>query len=247
MSATRQVASKLKTLAVIPARGGSKSIPLKNLADLGGIPLIAHMIKHAIAAEVFDDIVVSTDDERIAEVARAYGAKVPFLRPAELATDAAPSHPAVKHAVEQMEYINSMTYDVVVMLQATAPLVRPQDIAACVNRVAQGGCDSAVTVVRVEQHHPFRLKRIVEDDILVNYIDQGFEDMRARQLLPPVYKRSGAAYASRREVIITMGTVVGPRARAVVVSPDTAIDIDSELDLELVRLVYERKRRNEGK
>jgi CMP-N-acetylneuraminic acid synthetase len=127
------------------------------------------------------------------------------------------------------------------MLQATAPLCRPQDIAACVERLVRGDCDSVVTVVPVTSYHPFRMKRIVGDDILINYIDQGFEDMRPRQVLPPIYKRSGAVYASRRSVIVETEGVVGPNARAVVVPADTAIDIDTALDLELVRLIFQKK------
>jgi CMP-N-acetylneuraminic acid synthetase len=225
------------TLAVIPARGGSKSIPRKNLAPLAGRPLIAHMIGSALAVDLISDLVVSTEDEEIARVARSCGALVPFLRPAELAGDLVPSLPVVQHAVTEMERRRGARYDFVVLLQATAPLCRPEDIRECLVKLGQGDCDSVVTAVRTMSHHPFRLKRIVGDDLLVNYIDQGFEDMRPRQLLPPVYKRSGAAYASTRRVVMEGNSVVGPRARAVVVPEHTGIDIDGPLDLALAELV----------
>jgi CMP-N-acetylneuraminic acid synthetase len=225
------------TLAVIPARGGSKGIPRKNLAMLAGRPLIAHMIGHALAVDLINDLVVSTEDEEIAETARALGAQVPFLRPAELAGDRVPSLPVVQHAVTEMERRRGARYDFVVLLQATAPLCRPEDIRACLTKLAQGNCDSAVTVVRVASHHPFRLKRIVGDDLLINYIDQGFEDMRPRQVLPPVFKRSGAAYASTRRVVMEEGALVGTLARAVVVPDHTGLDIDGPLDLALAELI----------
>lgn len=231
-----------RTLAVIPARGGSKGIPRKNLQELGGRPLISYMIGHALAVPAITDLVVSTDDKEVAEVSRNCGAQVPFLRPVELAADHMPSWPAVRHALQEMERRAAKPYDYVVMLQATAPLCRPEDIAAAIDRLGVGDCESVVTVVRVTTHHPFRMKRIVGDDILVNYIDQGFEDMRPRQSLPEVYRRSGAVYASKRAVILDQDSVVGSDVRAVVVPEYTGIEIDSPIDLELVRLIVARER-----
>ena len=226
-----------RTLAVIPARGGSKSIPRKNIIDVGGKPLIAHMIGHALQVDEITDLVVSTEDEEIAQIAKQYGAQVPFLRPAELAQDSSPSLPAVQHAVREMEKRADDRYDYVVLLQATAPLCRPQDIKAACQRLAKGDCQSVVTVVPVLAYHPFRIKRVVGEDILINYIDQGFENMGPRQELPPAYKRSGAVYASTRATVMDQDTLVGNDARAIIVPELTGIDIDSPLDLALVRLV----------
>lgn len=227
-----------QVIAVIPARGGSKGIVRKNLVDLGGRPLIAHMIEHALNSGAITDVVVSTEDEEIAETARAYGALVPFMRPVELAEDTVPSLPVVQHAVEKMEADRDVRYDFVVLLQATAPLCRAQDIKACLTKLADDrDCSSVVAAVPVSTH-PFRMKRIVGEDRLVNYIDQGFEDMRARQLLPPVYRRAGSVYASRRRVVMEEGTLVGDPCRAHVVPAETAVDIDSPLDLALVRLMF---------
>jgi CMP-N,N'-diacetyllegionaminic acid synthase len=235
-----------RTLAVIPARGGSKGVPRKNIRELAGKPLIGHMISHALAVPAITDVIVSTDDEEIAAVARAQGAQVPFLRPKELAEDHMPSWPTVRHALKEMESRTGQPYEYVVMLQATAPLCRPEDIAACLNRLNRNDCESVVTVVRVTTHHPFRMKRIVGDDILVNLIDQGFEDMRPRQSLPAVYQRSGAVYASRRNVILEQDTVVGMNARAVVVPAETGLEIDSLIDFELVRLVMAQHKELKG-
>ena len=231
--------SMARTLAVIPARGKSKTIPRKNLVEVGGKPLIAHMIGHALQVEEITDLVVSTEDDEIAAVAERFGAKVPFRRPAELADDNAPSLPAVQHATREMERLTGQRYDYVVMLQATAPLCRPQDIEACLQRLAKGDCQSVVTVIRVMAHHPFRMKRIINGDILINFIEQGFEDMGPRQGLPPVYKRSGAVYASTCATLMDDGTLVGADARAVLVPEETGLEIDTPLDLALVRLAFE--------
>ncbi len=230
----------MPNIAVIPARGGSKGIPRKNLVDLGGKPLLAHMIGHAIASGVIDDVVVSSDDAEIGEVARAYGALAPFLRPAALAGDIVPSLPVVQHAVEYMENERGVQYDVIVLLQATAPLCRPTDIAACLEKLhADPTCASAITITEVATH-PFRMKRLVDGDRVINFIDQGFEDMRPRQVLPPVYRRAGSVYASRRSVVMSGNTLVGDPCRGVLVPADTAVDVDGPLDLALVRQLFAR-------
>jgi CMP-N-acetylneuraminic acid synthetase len=193
------------TIAVIPARGGSKSIPRKNLADLGGKPRC--------------------------------GALAPFMRPADIAGDLVPSLPVVQHAVTAMEEKRGAYYDFVVLLQATAPLCRAIDISACLDKLAADAkCASVVAVTSVSTH-PFRMKRIVDGDRLINYVDQGFEDMRPRQVLPPVYRRAGSIYASRRHVVMEQATLVGDPCRAVIVPSETAVDIDGPLDLALVRLI----------
>ena len=240
------MASRSLVLGVIPARGGSKSIPRKNLADVGGKPLVAHMIGHALAASRVSDVVVSTEDSEISAVAKEYGAEVPFLRPRELAGDEVLSLPVVQHAVREMEALKGCVYDTIVLLQPTAPLCRPEDIDACIHRLEQGDCDSAVTVIEVKTLHPYRMKRIIDGDVLLNYVDQGFEDMRPRQTLPPVYKRSGAAYASKRSVVMEQDTLVGDNARAVIVPQDTGVDIDTPEDLELARRIFAEPQQKPG-
>lgn len=228
-----------RILAVIPARGGSKGVPGKNIIDVAGKPLIAHMIIHALGIPVITDLIVSTESSEIASIARQYGAKVPFMRPQELSDDLTPSLPVMQHAINEMETVTGQAYDYVVLLQCTAPLCRPEDISACLERLMKGDCDSVVAVTEAP-FHPFRAKRIIEDDILVNFIDQGFEDMRPRQVLPPAYKRAGSIYASTRATIMEQQTLVGAEARAVVVPPETAIDIDTFQDLENVRRLLEQ-------
>jgi len=229
-----------RILVITAARGGSKSVPRKNLADIGGKPMIAHIIAAALRVPLITDFIVSTEDAEIAKVAQSYGAKVPFLRPPELAGDLVPSEPVLQHALREMENRTGAPYDYVALCQTTAPLTRSEDIEACLKRLIKGDCDSVVSCVRVTSYHPFRLKRIINGDIMVNYIDQGFEDMRPRQILPPVYKRSGGIYASKRHILMDLNAIVGPDARAIIVPDETAIDVDSEADLVVARFLYNK-------
>ncbi len=228
----------MNIVAVILARAGSKGIPKKNLAMLGDRPLVAHMIGHALNAGVEMDVVLSTESEEIAAVGRKWGAQVPFMRPSHLAEDTVESLPVVQHAVNCMEQIHNKEYAIIVYLQPNAPLCRPQDIKDCVDTLQkQPDAESCVTITGV-QTHPFKMKRLVDGRRVINYIDQGFEDMRPRQKLPPVYRRAGSVYASRRNVVMEKGTLVGDPCLGVEVPVETAIDIDLPMDLELARLLY---------
>ena len=237
-----------KILSVVIARGGSKGVPKKNLKPIGSAPLVSHIVGSSLQASKAEpfDVIVSTDTEEIRDAAIEAGAWVPFLRPAELAADDVPSWPVVQHAVEQAEAIKQTRYDLIVYLQPTAPLCRPEDIVSCIQELKKNpDAESAVAVTEVETH-PFRMKRLLSDGRLINYIDQGFEDMRPRQQLPKLYRRAGSVYASRRKVVMEDDTLVGDPCIGVIVPPETAVDVDTEIDLELVRLLYERNKSSQG-
>lgn len=216
------------TLGIIPARGGSRGVPRKNIRPLGGKPLLAWTIEAALASSL-DRVIVSSDDDEIINVANGYGELAPFVRPAELATDSAETLPVVQHAVRFVEDSHGPV-DIVVLLQPTTPLRRAADIDAGLEKMKRTGCDSVVSVVEVGGYHPFRMKRVVGDDRLINYIDQGFEDMRPRQALPPVYIREGSLYIARRGVVMEGNALVGGDARAVIVDPERTVNIDTEAD-----------------
>ena len=226
----------VSVLAVIPARGGSKGVPRKNIKPLGGKPLIAHTIAAALSVFPRQDVVVSTDDEEIAEVSEKYGASVPFIRPVELATDTATSEPVVRHALLHAEESHSTTYDAVLMLQPTSPLRTGEDINRALTLYASGEGDSVVSVIDVEGNHPFRMKRIVGNR-LVNYVDQGFWDLRARQQLPRVYIRSGSIYLVDRNVFLQNKSLIGNEPLALVMDPSSSINIDSALDFSLAEMI----------
>jgi len=230
----------MNILAVAIARSGSKGIPGKNLALVGGEPLVAHIIKSALkAAESMPfDVMLSTDAENIRDAGIAAGAWAPFLRPAELARDDIPSLPVVQHAIKEAENRRGIRYDIVVILLPTTPLCRPEDILSCVQMLIQKPSVNSVVAVTEVETHPFRMKRMLEDGRLINYIDQGFEDMRPRQSLPKVYRRAGSVKVIRRAVIMEKNYLVGDPCIGVEVPPETAVDVNTPLDLELVRRLY---------
>jgi CMP-N-acetylneuraminic acid synthetase len=229
---------KEKILTVIPARGGSKGIPRKNIISIGGRPLIDYTIKSALQVKRLKDIVVSTEDSEIKSIAKKYGAQAPFTRPDHLSTDQAQSAPVIIDALNRMEEIKNTKYDAVLMLQPTSPLRTSSHIERAVDLFLSQDCDSVVSVVSVGGTHPFRMKRLVGDQ-LVNYIDQGFWDMRPRQELPPVYIRNGSIYLIKRDTLISKGQLIGEKCLGMVMNDEESVNIDSPLDLKLARLLLE--------
>lgn len=230
----------MKILAVIPARGGSKSVPRKNIALIAGKPLLAYTVEQALTVPAISDLVVSTDDEEIAAVARSLGAQVPFMRPAELATDHAQSAPVLRHCLLEMEVLRGARYDAVLMLQPTTPLREALHIKTAIDMLANSECDSVVSVVSVGGYHPFRMKRLVGNR-LVNFIDQGFEDMRPRQVLPPVYIRNGAVYLSRRHVVAEQEQVVGAMCLGFEMTGNESVNIDDRLDFKMAEILLNER------
>lgn len=230
-------------LAVVIARGGSKGIPSKNLSLIGGVPLVNHIILTALRAseETPFEVLISTDSEEIRKVAVEAGAWAPFLRPAHLAGDDVPSYPVVQHAIAEAEAITGKRYETIVYLQPTAPLCRAEDIVSCVRLLENAERYRSVVAITEVETHPFRMKRMLEDGRVINYIDQGFEDMRPRQTLPKVYRRAGSVYVSWRDVVMNENTLVGNPCGGIEVPPETAVDVDTSIDLELVRLLYNRE------
>ena len=226
-----------KILAIIPARGGSKGIPNKNIIDIGGNPLIKYTIDSALGSKNLTHCVVSTDSDEIADVVKSCGALAPFKRPKHLSDDKALSLPVMQHAVEYMEAKQGYQYDLVVMLQPTTPLRQTKDIDSAINLLIDTNADSVISVVEVEGHHPLRMKRII-DGRLVNYIDQGKEDMRPRQDLPPVYIRNGAIYATKRDILMEKDSFVGADSRAYVMPSERSVNIDTFRDLLLAQSYF---------
>lgn len=228
-------------LGVVPAREGSKSVPSKNIKPLLGHPLIYYTIEASKESSLLSNFVVSTESEEIAQVCQSYNIQIPFLRPKELAKADVESHPVVKHALREMEKLENITYDIIVMLQPTAPLRLAQDIDQAIELLIDTGADSVVSVVEVGGAHPLRMKRIVGNDRLINYVDQGFENMKPRQQLPPVYIRNGAIYASRREVVTDLHSLVGEDCRAYIMPKDRSVNIDTSYDFLLAEQILSER------
>ena len=224
----------IKILAVIPARGGSKGITNKNIIDIGGKPLIKYTINAALKSTMLTHCIVSTDSDEIANIAKSCGALVPFKRPANLSSDEALSLPVMQHSLKFMEAQQGYQYDLVIMLQPTTPLRLSKDIDNAINILLDTKADSVISVVEVEGHHPLRMKRVI-DGRLINYIDQGHEDMRPRQELPAVYIRNGAIYATLRDILINDNSFTGLDSRAYIMPLDRSVNIDTPEDLLLAK------------
>lgn len=231
----------LRILAVVPARGGSKGVPRKNLREVGGKPLIAWTLETARqAAHLFADVVVSTDDPEIAALAAELGFPAPFLRPAELAGDRAPTLPVMQHAVRFLEEKAGQRYHWVCLLQPTAPLRSAVDLEAAVALAAAGDCDSVIGVTRVEAHHPILMKRI-EGDRLLPYSLEEKEGTRRQDLQPPAYMRNGAVYLTRRDVIVDRNSIWGDTIRPLIMPGERSHSIDTEIDLKLADLLLRER------
>jgi CMP-N,N'-diacetyllegionaminic acid synthase len=227
----------MKVLALIPARGGSKGVPRKNIRQIGGKPLIAYSIQAAQAVQDrLHRIVVSTEDLEIAAVAREYGADVPFMRPAELASDRAKMVPVIQHAVTALEQQDDVRLDWVLLLQPTAIFRRSVDIQQALELTATTDADSIISVVQVFSEHPILMKRI-ENQRLLPYCIEEQEGTRRQDYDPPAYMRNGAIYLTRRDVIMMQGSVWGQSISPYVMPAEYSINIDSELDLKLAEMM----------
>ena len=216
-------------LGVIPARGGSKSIPRKNITTLAGEPLISYSIEAAKKSKLISDFIVSTDDKEIKEVAEQYGAKAPFMRPASLSHDRALAVPTIKHAVLEYERLYDLIVDIVVMLQPTAPLRTAIDIDAGIKLLIDRQVDSITSIVNVDNFHPYKMKKIVQG-YLEDYVDSGLENP-PRQSLPDVYIVNGALYIFRRDILIHDDTFKGKMCLPYEMPPERSVNIDVMSDL----------------
>ena len=213
-------------LVVVPARGGSKGVNLKNIHRLGGIPLIAHVGRLVSELGFVDRAIVSTDHAEIAAIARQSGLDAPFTRPEQLSGDLVSDVEVLQHAITAIEKIDGVVYDVVVMLQPTSPLRRGEHVSAAVEKLVRGGWDAVWTVSPTDiKYHPLKAL-VVAPDGDMGYFDPRGRDIIARQQLSPVYHRNGAAYAFTRECIMEQGVMIGRRTSAVVVA-DRMISIDT--------------------
>lgn len=220
----------MRILGVVTARGGSKGIPRKNLHPFAGKPLLAHTAEAALAARRLARVVLSTDDEEIADCGRLYGLDVPFMRPAELAKDDTPSIPVVQHAVRFLEQRGDH-FDAVCVLQPTNPLRRPADIDGAVELLERTGADSVISFVDVGEKHPARMKFLSPEGRVLNpsFAEQ-FEGQR-RQDLPKMYLREGSIYLTRVNVLMERNSLQGNDCRAWLMPVERACAIDSPWDL----------------
>lgn len=230
---TSSVSPSPHLLCVIPARGGSKGVPRKNLLAVGGKPLIVWTIEQALAVPGLD-VLVSTDDEEIAQVARAAGAGVPWLRPAELAQDTTPTEPVVRHAIERVTEDRGRP-DAVMLLQATSPVRRPDTLARAVREFTETEVDSMVGVV---PQAPFLWQATDPPTAAYDVSARPRRQDLTRETLR--YRETGSLYVTRTEIYEQHDNRLGGRIGLFVMDEDEGIDIDTELDVALAARLLDR-------
>lgn len=227
-----------KFLAIIPARGGSKGLPGKNIKNLNGKPLIAYSIEAAIEANIFDKIIVSTDSEEIAKVALKYGAEVPFLRPKELATDNANSMDALFHAIEFLKEQGEI-YDYIMKLQPTSPLRTKKEILESVELLFEKSAESIISVSEC-QHYPLWANTLNEEKAMKDFIKEEIKH-KNRQELSKYYEINGLIFLSKISKLMEIKDWYGEKSFAYVCDSKKAIDIDDMIDFKLAEILLRVK------
>lgn len=229
----------MKAIAFIFARGGSKGLPGKNIRPLRGKPLIAWSIEHAMAVKRIERVIVSTDSDEIAAVARKFGAEVPFIRPAELARDDSPEWQAWQHALSYLRNTDGQLPDVMASLPTTAPLRLPLDIENCLDEFEQHEADVIITVTQAHRSPYFNMVKF-NDDKSVGLVIPPKSVISRRQDAPAVYDMATVAYVARPGFVMTSSGLFDGRVRAVQIPPERAIDIDTPFDFKLAEFLLSR-------
>jgi CMP-N,N'-diacetyllegionaminic acid synthase len=228
-----------KILAVVPARGGSKGIPRKNLCKIDGISLVGHAAKIAGLIDWIDRRVLSTDDAEIAEEGRNFGLDVPFMRPAELATDHASSSDMWKQAWLESEAFFEEQFDISILLEPTSPLRCTEDITLTLDTLIVSGRDAAATVSRAPAHFTPHKCLMIDKESIIRFYHQNGRHYSIRQKIPKYYFRNGICYALRRQTLIEKDSIIEQNCIAVVIERPI-VNIDDYYDLEYAEFLYKR-------
>lgn len=225
----------MKVLAIIPARGGSKGVPGKNLKLLGGRPLLEYAIHPALQCKRVDRVIVSTDDEAIAQAAKQAGAEVPFMRPAALATDTTPDKPVFEHALDWLSREEGYHPDFVLNLRCTTPFKTAEDIDRVIDTWQESGADSVRTVTRVDGvFHPYWMYQKEVDGYARPFVEGiKLSEYYQRQLLPPCYRLNGLVDGVASRVLLHHTELYGDKMAVVETDEARSVDIDTLLDFEL--------------
>ena len=221
-----------EVLALIPARGGSKSIPKKNIRDFAGYPLIAYSISAGVAARTVARVIVSTDDEEIAELSRRCGAEIPFMRPVEHSRDDTPDLPVFKHALEWLAGHEGYRPDIVVQLRPTSPFRRVRHIDGAVELLIARPDADAVRTVCVPFQNPFKMWQIDSRGFMRPLMETEYPEPynMPRQALPDVYWQTGYVDAAWRKTILEKDSMTGEMILPLIIGAEEWVDIDSPDD-----------------
>jgi len=227
-----------KVLGLLTARGGSKSLPRKNILSAGGKPLLAWSIEAAQQSKYIDRLVLSSDNEEIISVGKSYGCDVPFIRPDFLASDEASSYDVAIHALESIEE----QFDILVLLQPTSPLRTEQDIDNCIDLSTKTG--SCVSIVESSKS-PYWMYRVYEKDRMEPILNSEKAILR-RQDSPKIYMLNGAVYAVNCQWLYKNGAFIGDQTVPYIMPYDRSLDIDNEQDFQIFKMIVNKKLLNGG-
>ena len=216
----------MNVLGLIPARGGSKGVPRKNIRQLAGKPLLAYTAEAALASSRLARVILSTDDEEIAEVGRSCGLEVPFLRPAELAEDTTPTLPVVQHAVQFLE-TRGEQFDAICLLQPTNPLRQTSDIDGCIELLESAEADTVFTMLAVPAEHNPHWVYFKNADGSLSLSTGEATPIPRRQSLPPAFHREGSVYVTRRDVVMVENSLYGARVIGFEIERSRSVNIDN--------------------
>lgn len=224
----------MRRIAIIPARGGSKRIPRKNVKDFLGLPIIAYSIKAAIESGVFDEVMVSTDDEEIAEVARKYGATVPFLRSAETSNDFATTADVINEVLDRYEE-KGENFDILACIYATAPFVTAERLSETAGILDKGNFDSAFTCV--EFSYPVLRGLVIDGDGRVGMKWPEYKNSRSQDL-PKFYHDAGQFYFAKTDAFRRANSLWGENTAPIILSELEVQDLDTPTDWALAEMKY---------
>lgn len=235
--------TKVKFIAFIFARGGSKGIPKKNIIDFNGTPLIGLTISIALKSNYIDQVFVSTDDEEIAKIAEKYGAVVPFYRPSELASDSSKELDAWRHAIDWAVKTRG-NFDAIISLPTTSPLRNVQDIDNCISKYIENfdSIDGVVTLTHANRHPSFNMVKFNQEGFLSTY-SSSKSKLFNRQEAPKAYDLCTICYVFNQNYILTCSNLFQGKVLGVEVPKERSIDIDDEYDLKVARLIDKSNRK----
>lgn len=233
-----------KIIAIIPARGGSKRVPRKNVKLLADKPLIAYAIEAALKSKYLDRVIVSTEDDEIATIAKEFGAEIPFVRPMEIATDAAKSLDVLQHAVRFLEEKENFKPELTVLIQPTSPLVLTEDIDKTIEKSLKTNSNSCTTFCEITERPEWMY--IMENDRAKLFMEQKTQETRT-QYLPKIFRLNGAVYVIKYDTLMIANKILdNSNLSAVIMPEERSIDIGKPFDFEVAEalLKYNNERKN---
>ena len=228
----------MRSIAIIPARGGSKGVKDKNIRNVGGQPLISHAIECARESTALTRFVVNTDSEKIAEVSRSYGAEV-MMRPSDLAQDKSPIVPVIDYTLDKFRQTENEAFDLIILLQPTSPIRTGRDIDNVIGMFRKDpALDGVISVVPMDDTHPARMYALGEDSKMIPLIADG--ETKQRQDLQPVYYRNGCIYAVRQQAFLKERSLMVKNKKAYVMPLNWLANVDDERDLLIADILVKK-------